>query len=321
MYRVFLRSFVLVSLTLILTCRSSPARADVPLFADSFQPHTPDHQPGKPVHGAKLERGYGRWEGTSGLYFDDGKVKGGGANEHARFNFAPLNHQSSTRVFVEARLDPGSNGWSGVGFTNGEDGPLPNVGQLWMKIDDRGRIEVRADGASNKLFKDSQQNPAYIPGMNKVRLEYNRRLNSARAWLNGVELPLGNLDKNGFVPDIHAVAFQLKDNGGGLKAKRVGGPGGGGILTGVVSAFLGDEFTTVQVGAEGNHEGDPLNGVLAQVGNEYWTATSSVGFGADYATNIGLSDAIATLPYNPDDQLGFAASSIGSSQESVHEVG
>ena len=32
-----------------------------------------------------LERGYGRWEGTSGLYFDDGKVKGGGANEHARF--------------------------------------------------------------------------------------------------------------------------------------------------------------------------------------------------------------------------------------------
>ena len=309
MNRLSSRLLVLSFLSL-LAIWSPLCHADVPIFADSFRPTAPDHLPGDPVHGAKLERGHGRWTSTSGLYFDDGKVKGGGPAEYARFSFAPLNHQRSARVFIEAYLDPGSNGWSGVGFTNGDDGPLPTVGQVWMKIDDRGRIEVRADGASNLLFKDSQQNPAYVPGMNKIRIEYNRRTNTARAWLNGAELPLGDLGGGGFVPDIQAVSFQLRDDGAGLK-ELGGDPGSGGILSGMVGAFLGDEFTTVPAAQyNGNHEGDPLDGVLAQVGNEYWTATSSVGFGANYATNIGLSDVIATLPFNPDDQPGFAASSI-----------
>ena len=284
-----------------------PCSADVPIFSDSFRPTSPDHNPGSPVDGAKLERGHGRWQSTPGLFFDDGKVKGGGPAEYARFSFAPLNHQASARVFLEAHLDPGANGWSGVGFTNGEEGPLPSVGQLWMKIDDRGRIEVRADGASNKLFKDSHQNPAFIEGMNEVRLEYNRRTNTARAWLNGVELPLSNLDKNGFLPDIQAVAFQLRDDGAGLKV--VGGePGSGGILVGMNDAFLGDEFTVGP--GRGIQDGDPLAGVPVQYGTETWAASSSVGFLQGYASNIAIGKAVAGLPYDPDDHPGYAVSSV-----------
>lgn len=298
----------LLPVFLCLVATGAPCSADVPVFSDSFRPTAPDHTPGSPVDGAKLERGHGRWQSTPGLFFDDGKVKGGGAEEYARFSFVPENHSRSARVYFEASVDPGSNGWSGVGFTNGEDGPLSSVGQIWMKIDDRGRVEVRGDGASNQLFKDSQQNPAYVAGMNKIRLEYNRRTNAARAWLNGIELPLGPLDMHGFVPDIHKVAFQLRDNDGGLKTKVIGDSGIGGIVTGIVGAVLGDQFSTIlRLGVD---QGDPLGGVLSQIGSEYWSATPSVGFGQEYATNIDLGAAVATLPFNPGDYPGYAESSV-----------
>lgn len=305
--RPTLLGFCFITLIFLVT---TPVRGDVPIFGDSFKNTAPDHAHGSPVDGAKLERGHGRWKGTSGLYFDDGKVKGGGVAEHARFAFHPEQHQRSARVYFEAWLDPGSNGWSGIGFTNGEDGPLPNVGQLWMKIDDRGRIEVRADGASNKLYKDSHTHPAFVEGENLIRIEYNRRLNTARAWLNKVELPLGPLDKHGFVPDIQAVALQLRDNGGHLKGKSVGGSGAGGTVVGLVGALIGDQFNVVLPNLQGRHEGDPLNDVATQFGGEVWWANSDTGFGPGYATNIDLGPAVALAPFDPADHPGYAESSV-----------
>jgi hypothetical protein len=289
--------------------------ADVPIFGDSFRSSTPGHAPGSPVHGARLERGHGKWKGTSGLYFDDGRVSGGGVDEHVRFAFHPVEHQRSAVVYLEAWIDPGSNGWSGVGFTNGEHGPLPNTGQLWMKIDDRGRIEVRANGASNSLYKDSHTHPAYVEGENLIRIEYNRRLNTARAWINKTELLLGPVDKHGFVPDIQAVAFQLRDNGNNLtdgdstKRKSLGGSGIGGILAGFDDAVVGDQFNVVDPLQQGHHEGDLLNGVATQFGDETWYANADAGFGPGYATNIGLGAVKVLAPFNPDDHPGYATAS------------
>jgi hypothetical protein len=295
-----------LSMLVLVSLVGSPCAADTPILADSFRPSTPGHGNGDPVDGATLERGHGRWRGTGGLYFQDGRVRGGGDREHARFRFMPIEHRGTAKVFIETALEPGRNGWAAVGFVTADHAPLTEVAQLWIKIDHNSRVVVGADGVSLKLYRDTAANPLVVQGANEVRLEYNRRTNSARAWLNGVELPLGDLDATGFVPSIEGVAFQLKNNDPTLKA--LDGPGIGGVTTGVAGAVLGDQFTTGP--GRGVVQGDPLDGVAVQFGTEVWSATPSVGFGPGYATNIGLDNCLATLPFDPDDQPGYAVSSI-----------
>ena len=307
---------VLLSCLFFALAAVTSAHGQTPVVSDSFNPTSPDRQPGMPVDNAPIERGHGRWKATGGVSFAGGTAVGADESEFASFRFVPVDHQRSAIVVVETDIDPGSEGWVGVGFAGSELGPLPSKGELWVKLHHLGKVIVYADGARIKLYDDSHPNPAFVQGMNQVRLSYNRRLNAARAWLNGQELPLSDLSATGFAPDISSIAFHLwkiegegAGEGGGTTPKELEEPLIGEITGGIEEAFLGESFTTTE--SDPRAPGLPLNGVSVEFGApELWQATPSVGFGPDYATNVGLGTVAAGLPFELADAPGFATSSV-----------
>ncbi len=204
-------------------------------------------------------------------------------------------------------LDPGGAGWVGLGFAELARTPLPASGQVWVALNAGGRLTVRAAGSRYLLYQRGQPHPAFQPGPNRVRLQYDRVTNRVRLWLNRVEVELDHpdLDVFGFVPSIQVAGFQGHFQGAGQKS---GGAEILGFSVELGEEDLADSFTT---GVAPRLVGAPLDGVPVEVGGVTWSATSSVCFGKESLTNAdSASEPRAGVPFNPAEHPGYRTAAV-----------
>jgi hypothetical protein len=268
-----------------------------PLIAERFI--NSDLRPvGDPLGGLISETGAAQWQATSTLLGFSAAAGGTNDDAIASVGFDAAGHTDYARYLVEAWVNPSQSGsgFIAVGFKSSALVPMWQQRQLVISLQPSGRVFVWAQDTD--IYSNINPHPAFKPEWNHVELEYDRLGNTARAWLNGVELSLNSFPA-GFTPDIQYAGFH---------GNRVGGyPNNELIVDSFAASLVGkiighDTFT---LNGTDRTEGALLNGLPAEIGNRAWQATQTeldVDAADGNATgSSGATSAIASIPVTSAD--------------------
>ena len=294
-----------------LCCLALPvAAAPPPLVSDTFTNAKPHRMIGDPLNGLQTEVGGRTWSATAGAGFGTNIFTNiSTANSHiAGVAFLPSDYPDRTSVTVEAVVDPTDSNWMAVGLASSLPSDYGTYGQVWAQLRPNGRLFVKAKGAALTLYTGPVPDPAYTPGFNHLKLEYNWAEHRVRVWLNGVPIALDtpDLDDLGWTPTVTCA---------GLEAYRSSAyPSTGLVRIDDFKVTLGepriaDTFANLSPDRD---PGDPLTGAVTEIGARTWQANSAAGFGSGVLTNLtgGSPAPIGGFPFSPTELPGYTAATV-----------
>ncbi len=183
---------------------------------DSFTNTNEERSIGAGLNGTYTERGGYTWSATPSIGFGDGfagNIETDGGLALATIPVNPLMLASSQSVSIEMDTEVLVDGLAGIGFSSTPGSTFSLIdNQLAMLLNYEGGVFIWAAGNGIILHSSPGPEPAYRPGPNHLRLEYDSVNHTVRAWLNAAEITLDapDFDDHGsFLPDIANAGLML----------------------------------------------------------------------------------------------------------------